>query len=131
MLRMGEIPAIKVMMMPRDTNPYGVIFGGVILSYIDQAGAIHAREVGETSDEFNAKNAKFVTVAMDKIEFHHPVKVGDTLSLFATTIRIGKSSITVEVKAYTQSDFVTEGTLTFVAVDDDRKSVQVFNFEDE
>ena len=112
------------MMMPKDANPHGDIFGGVLLSYIDQAGAIYAQDI---ANECCVKNAKFVTVAMDKIEFHQPVKVGDILSLFGTTVKTGKSSITISVNAYTQDAFVTEGTLTFVAVDDEGKPRQVFN----
>ncbi len=120
---MPEMPAIKVMMMPKDTNPQGAIFGGVILSYIDQAGAIHAQEAAE---EIGWLDVKFVTVAMDKIEFHHPVQVGDTLSLFARTLKTGKSSITIQVKAYTKN-FVTEGILTFVAVNKEQKPIGLFD----
>ncbi|MFQ5412030.1 MAG: acyl-CoA thioesterase, partial [Phycisphaerae bacterium] len=69
-------PAIRVMMMPRDTNSHGTIFGGVILSYLDQAGAIEARKLGCTH---------VVTVAMDSVEFKQPVFVGDVLSFHAET----------------------------------------------
>ena len=76
-------PAIRVLMMPRDTNAHGTIFGGVILSYIDQAGAIEARRQGCNL---------IVTVSMDKIVFHQPVQVGDLVSFWTETKRIGTTS---------------------------------------
>ena len=79
-----EEPAIRVLMMPRDTNAQGTIFGGVILSYIDQAGAIEARRQGSNV---------MVTVAMDKIVFHQPVFVGDLISFWCETLRIGTTSM--------------------------------------
>ena len=81
-------PAIRVLMMPRDTNAHGTIFGGVILSYVDQAGAIEARRQG---------SKLMVTVSMDKIVFHEPVFVGDLVSFWTETLRIGTTSITVKV----------------------------------
>jgi len=81
-------PAIRVLMMPRDTNAHGTIFGGVILSYIDQAGAIEARRQG---------CELMLTVSMDKVVFHQPVHVGDLVSLWTETLRIGTTSITTKV----------------------------------
>lgn len=81
-------PAIRVLMMPRDTNAHGTIFGGVILSYIDQAGAIEAHRQGAV---------KIVTVSMDKVVFHAPVHVGDLVSFWAETLRIGSTSISIRV----------------------------------
>jgi len=81
-------PAIRVLMMPRDTNAHGTIFGGVILSYVDQAGAIEARRQGSNM---------MVTVSMDKIVFHAPVFVGDLVSFWTETLRIGTSSITTKI----------------------------------
>lgn len=107
--------AIRVMMMPRDTNGHGTIFGGVILSYIDQAGAIEARR--QTPQ-------KVVTVAIDSVEFHEPVFVGDLLSLHTETVRRGRTSVTVQVSVFAQrrDEFevwvpVTSAQLVFVAVD--------------
>lgn len=118
-----DIPAaIRVMMMPRDTNPNGTIFGGVILSYIDQAGAIGAQQHTKET---------LVTVAMDKIEFLEPVFVGDVVSFFTSLIRIGTSSITikVEVEALRSKETkpipVTSATLVFVAVNNERKPIPV------
>jgi acyl-CoA thioesterase YciA len=112
-------PAIRVLMMPRDTNAHGTIFGGVILSYIDQAGAIEARRQGSRF---------MVTVSMDKIVFHEPVFVGDLVSFWTETLRIGTTSITVKVicEAIRGNDLakkvvVTEAQVVYVNVGDDRK----------
>lgn len=112
----NQMPAIRVMMMPRDTNAHGTIFGGVILSYIDQAGAVEARQ---------HTPHKFVTVAMDKVEFKKPVFVGDVLSFHTRLIKVGRTSMTVkiEVEAERFQDPsntvpVTEAQLVYVAVND-------------
>ncbi len=109
-------PAIRVMMMPRDTNAHGTIFGGVILSYIDQAGAFEARRRAPH---------KFVTVAMNGIEFKQPVYVGDLLSFYADVKREGRTSITIHVSVEAQRFAdprqvvrVTEAELVYVAVDE-------------
>ena len=114
----GE-PAIRVLMMPRDTNAQGTIFDGVILSYIDQAGAIEARRQG----------AKIMlTVAMDKITFHQPVFVGDLVSFWTETIRIGNTSLTVKVVVDvfrgndpSQRLLVTEAQVVYVNIGEDGK----------
>ena len=112
-------PAIRVLMMPRDTNAYGTIFGGVILSYIDQAGAIEARRQGAV---------KMVTVSMDKVVFHEPVHVGDLVSFWTETLKIGTTSITVRVvvqawrqKVSVDPVTVTEAQVVYVNVGDDRR----------
>lgn len=81
-------PAIRVSLMPKDTNAYGTIFGGIILSYIDQAGAVEAHR---------HTPGRIVTVAMREVEFHQPVFVGDLVSFFTETVRIGRTSLTVRV----------------------------------
>src|SRR5437667_7713971 len=81
-------PAIRVVMMPRDANYLGTIFGGVILSALDLAGAVEAHH---HSDE------KLVTAAMREVKFIAPVFVGDLVSFYTETVRIGNSSITVRV----------------------------------
>lgn len=109
--------AIKVVMMPRDTNPYGTIFGGVILSYIDQAGAVGARHEIEIQG-FPAQ--PLVTVALEGVEFREPVFVGDTLSFWTSIRRIGKTSITIHVTVETERDgqsrLLTQADVTYVAV---------------
>lgn len=109
-------PAIRVMMMPRETNAHGTIFGGIILSYIDQAGAVGAVAAG---------CRRVVTVAMEKVEFHEPVYVGDLVSLYADVVRRGRSSMGVKVtvcaqrgKAPDRAVLVTEAQVTYVNVDD-------------
>ena len=108
-------PAIRVVMMPKDTNALGTIFGGIILSYIDQAGAVEAHRHGP---------GRLVTVAMREVVFHEPVFVGDLVSLYATTRRIGKTSITVHVIVEAERPAiglkvkVTEAEVVYVHVDD-------------
>jgi acyl-CoA thioesterase YciA len=115
-------PAIRVVMMPQDTNPQGTIFGGVILSLIDQAAWVEAlRQAG----------LRYVTVAFEKIEFHRPVEVGDILSLWANTTKLGTTSIRVrvEVKAFRPllgtETHVTSGEVVMVAVDESGKPTQI------
>ncbi|MGE3275401.1 MAG: acyl-CoA thioesterase [Vicinamibacterales bacterium] len=83
-----RVPAIKVLLLPKDTNALGTIFGGVILSHIDLASAVEARK---------AAPHRYVTKAMRDIEFHAPVFVGDIVNFFTETVRIGRTSITVKV----------------------------------
>jgi len=86
--------AIQVVMMPRDTHPYGTIFGGLILSYIDQAGAIGARrEVIRAG----GKPPVLVTVAVNRVEFKQPVHVGDVVRFLTRVVRRGRTSITMQV----------------------------------
>jgi len=117
-------PAVRVVMMPRDTNADGTIFGGVILSMIDQAAYVEA---------MRQKHSRYVTVAFREVEFHEPVYVGDLLSLYGETETTGKSSITINVRvcARRRDDAdtvvkVTEANVVFVAVDDDGKPSPLF-----
>lgn len=109
-----RIPAIKVLMMPRDTNHHGTIFGGVILSHIDQAGAVPAIARGAR---------RLVTVAMDEVVFHEPVRVGDLVSFYAEIIRTGRTSVrvrvTVEADRRDGKDpvRVTQAEVTYVHID--------------
>jgi acyl-CoA thioesterase YciA len=108
-------PAIRITLLPRDTNSQGTIFGGVILSYIDTAGAIEAHR--------HTKMQRFVTVAMKEVIFHKPVFVGDLVSFYAEVVRVGTTSITVrvivEVERLAKSERVrvTEAEVIYVAVD--------------
>lgn len=108
-------PAIRVILLPRDTNAQGSIFGGVILSHIDLAGVTEARKHA-------AK--RFVTVAMKEVVFKEPVYVGDTVSFYTKTTRLGTTSVTIKVDVVAQrwSDPnlnvpVTEAEIVFVAID--------------
>ena len=105
--------ALRVVMMPRDSNQYGSIFGGVILSCIDQAGFIEARRHGVH---------RWVTVTVDRVEFRAPVFIGDVVSFLTCTDKTGTSSVDVRVRVeaerYATGDIahVTEARLTMVAV---------------
>jgi acyl-CoA thioesterase YciA len=105
------------MMMPRDTNPHGTIFGGVLLSYIDQAGAVGARRVVMQA---GGPPPVLVTVAMDRIEFKSPVLVGDIVRFFTRLLRFGRTSlrvlVLVEAERGTQFIPVTEAEVTYVSV---------------
>lgn len=122
-------PSIRVAMMPRDTNAFGTIFGGVLLSYIDLAGGIEAQK---------HTRHRIVTVAMREVIFHSPVFVGDIVSFYTETKRIGRTSITVKVhveaerlvKRY-EKVTVTEAEVIYVAVDDDRRPVPVVDEQEE
>ena len=96
-------PAIRVIMMPKDTNALGTIFGGIILSYIDQAGAVEAHRHAP---------GRLVTVAMREVIFHAPVFVGDLVSFNTETLRRGRTSITVKV---------TEAEVIYVHVGEDNR----------
>ena len=109
-------PALRFMPMPRDTNVYGTIFGGVILSWIDQAGFVEARR--------HAK-CRWVTASIERVDFRSPVKVGDLVRLLTRPHRSGKSSLEVEVRVDAErwengeTAEVTTARLTMVAVDED------------
>ena len=121
--------AIKVVMMPADTNPHGTIFGGVILSYLDLAGSVAAQH--------EIRQAKWprqqtVLVGMDRVEFHRPVLVGDIVSFWTTLKRFGRTSITVHVvvEADRKGELVqvTEAEVTYVTVelaDGERRPVPI------
>ena len=81
-------PLLSSCCCPKDTNPTGTIFGGVILSHIDLASAVEARK---------AAPCRYVTRAMNQVEFHQPVFVGDVVSFYTETVRVGRTSITVRV----------------------------------
>jgi len=118
-------PAIRITLLPRDTNSRGTIFGGVILSYIDTAGAIQAHR--------HTKMERFVTVAMKEVIFHKPVFVGDLVSFYAETITVGTTSITVRViveverlgKSERERVRVTEAEVIYVAVDEKGNKIPI------
>lgn len=81
--------SMRVVAMPKETNPYGTIFGGIILSYIDQAGFVEARRHGDLD---------WVTAAMERVEFHAPVHVGDIVNCYTFTTRLGRTSLDVRIE---------------------------------
>jgi acyl-CoA thioesterase YciA len=120
-----RFPAIRVTMLPRDTNAYGTIFGGVILSYIDMAGGIECRRQCPK---------KFVTKAMHEVVFVAPVYLGDLVTFYTRTVRIGTTSITVDVEVEVERlgiagtkeiVRVTEAEVIYVAVGPDGKPVPI------
>ncbi len=116
-------PAIRITLLPRDTNSQGTIFGGVILSYIDTAGAIEAHRYTHME--------RFVTVAMKEVIFHKPVFVGDLVSFYAETVRVGTTSITVRVVVESERlgkserVRVTEAEVIYVAVNERREKIPI------
>jgi len=111
----GE-PAVRVVAMPADTNPYGDIFGGWLMSIMDSAaGTVAARY----------SKGRAVTIAVDGMTFHRPVKIGDVVSVYANVIATGRSSMKIDVSAWRrirageETDRVTHAVFTFVAIGDD------------
>jgi acyl-CoA thioesterase YciA len=117
-------PAIRVLMLPKDTNALGKIFGGVILSYIDLAAAAEARKTAI---------GRYVTKAMKEVEFVHPVSLGDIVSFYTSTERVGRTSVTVNVVVEVEHntsredrfEIVTEAQVVLVAVDEQGRPTPV------
>jgi acyl-CoA thioesterase YciA len=119
--------AIQIVMMPRDTNPHGTIFGGVILSYIDMAGALAARR--EVTLRGGPPDVKIVTVALNRVEFRQAVLVGDVVRFETTVTRIGRTSITMHVNVVAERAgkliHVTDAEVVYVGVDENRQPVSL------
>jgi acyl-CoA thioesterase YciA len=118
-LPQGKQPTLRVVPMPADENQSGDIFGGWIMSQVDIAGSISAVRVAR---------GRVATVAVNSFQFKQPVLVGDVVSFYAEVVRVGRTSITVNVEVYAQRRpereevvKVTEATLTFVALDEMRR----------
>ncbi len=116
--------AIRLTMMPRDTNAHGTVFGGVILSYIDVAGGVEAIR--------HTKHNRFVTVAMKEVIFHEPVYIGDLVSFYAKTLKVGNTSITIHVDVEAERFGtpgvvvkVTEAEVIFVAIDEKGGKIKI------
>ena len=115
----GKDPTLRVVPMPADSNSTGDIFGGWVMSQVDIAGSIPAIRLAR---------GRVATVAVNSFVFRQPVMVGDVVSFYAEVIKVGRTSITVSVEVYAQrrpekeeTVKVTEATLTYVAVDDQRR----------
>jgi len=120
-----RFPAIRITMLPKDTNAFGTIFGGVILSYIDLAAAIEVRR---------HHSQRFVTKAMREVAFVAPVYLGDLVTFFARVVRIGNTSITVDIdveaerlgtQGNRQTVQVTQAEVIYVAVDGDGRPTPI------
>ena len=112
-------PVIRIIPMPADTNAHGTIFGGWVMAQVDLAGSVPATV---------RTRGKVVTVSVNSFQFKQPVLVGDLVSFYADVVRVGRTSLTVDVEVYAQRQRfgaevvkVTEAQLTYVAVDDQRK----------
>ncbi len=118
-LPVGKEPTLRVVPMPADSNSSGDIFGGWVMSQVDVAGSIPAIRLAR---------GRVATVAVNSFVFRQPVMVGDVVSLYAEVVKVGRTSITVSVEVYAQRNpekeetvKVTEATLTYVAVDNQRR----------
>ena len=116
-------PVLRVVPMPHDTNQHGDIFGGWIMSQVDIAGGVLAAR---------HSRGRVATVAVNSFTFKQPVLVGDLVTFFGDVARIGRTSITIDVEVYAQRNprdivtvKVTEASLTFVAVDSDRRPREI------
>ena len=117
--------SLRTIAMPADANPSGDIFGGWIMSQMDLAGASHARNIAKT---------RVVTVAVEAMTFHLPVFVGDEVSCYCETKKVGNTSIAVHIETWVRRDRlmdeivkVTEAVYIYVAIGDDRKPVSLEN----
>jgi acyl-CoA thioesterase YciA len=116
----NEQPMLRIIPMPADTNAHGTIFGGWVMAQVDLAGSVPAVERAQ---------GPVVTVAVNSFRFREPVFVGDLVSFYARVVKVGHTSVTVDVEVYAQRGRdgrgeavkVTEAQLTYVAIDKDRK----------
>lgn len=117
----GEL-AIRVVAMPKDTNPAGDVFGGWLISQMDLAGGVFCRKIAK---------GRVVTVTIESTTFNAPVFIGDTLCCYVSLVKIGRTSITVSIEAYVNRDFedtrikVTEGEFKYVKMDENRKPTPI------
>ena len=116
----GEQPVLRIVPMPADTNAHGTIFGGWVMSQVDVAGSVAAYE---------RAHGPVVTIAVNSFVFKEPVFVGDLVSFYARVLKVGRTSITVDVEVFAQRGRegrgetvrVTEAQLTYVAIDERRQ----------
>jgi acyl-CoA thioesterase YciA len=118
----GGLPAVRVIAMPADTNPYGDIFGGWLMSMMDSAaGSVASRH----------SHGRAVTIAVEGMSFHRPVVVGDEVSVYARLTKVGRTSMTIDVESWRRARHddrsykVTEAKFTFVAIGEDRQPRRV------
>ena len=122
----NKIPSIRAVAMPADTNPSGDIFGGWVLSQMDLAGSVLARQI--------TKN-RVATIAVDKMRFHKPIMIGDIVSFYTEVSKIGNTSITIDIVTMVnrkdkklredQAIIVTEGKFVYVSIDSKGKPIKI------
>ena len=123
---LNKIPSIRAVAMPADTNPSGDIFGGWVLSQMDLAGSVLARQI--------TKN-RVATIAVDKMRFHKPIMIGDIVSFYTEVSKIGNTSITIDIVTMVnrkdeklgedQAIIVTEGKFVYVSIDSKGKPIKI------
>ena len=122
----NKVPSIRAVAMPADTNPSGDIFGGWVLSQMDLAGSVLARQI--------TKN-RVTTIAVDKMRFHKPIMIGDIVSFYTEVSKIGNTSITIDIVTMVnrkdeklgedQAIIVTEGKFVYVSIDAKGKPIKI------
>ncbi|HIK87611.1 MAG TPA: acyl-CoA thioesterase [Alphaproteobacteria bacterium] len=122
----NKVPSIRAVAMPADTNPSGDIFGGWVLSQMDLAGSVLARQI--------TKN-RVTTIAVDKMRFHKPIMIGDIVSFYTEVSKIGNTSITIDIVTMVnrkdeklgedQAIIVTEGKFVYVSIDSKGKPIKI------
>ena len=111
----GRDPALRTFAMPKDANPNGDIFGGWIMAQMDLAGAVAA---------VRRARGRVATVAVEAMEFHRPVNIGDLVSCYAEVTKVGRTSMRVDIETWVErrmtrvQEKVTAGTFTYVAIDE-------------
>ena len=123
---LNKVPSIRAVAMPADTNPSGDIFGGWVLSQMDLAGSVLARQVTKK---------RVTTIAVDKMRFHKPIMIGDIVSFYTEVNKTGNTSITIDIVTIVnrkddklgegQSIKVTEGKFVYVCINSNGKPVAI------
>ena len=125
-IKKDKIPSIQAVAMPADTNPSGDIFGGWVLSQMDLAGSVLARQITKK---------RVTTVAVDKMRFHKPIMVGDIVSFYTEVNKIGTTSITIDIKTLVtrknnilgndKAIMVAAGNFVYVSIDSKGKPIKI------
>jgi acyl-CoA thioesterase YciA len=119
----GRDPAIRVVLQPKDTNNQGTVFGGIILSYIDLAGAVEVTKL---------TRQRIVTAGIKEVNFLAPVYIGEVVSFYTKTLRVGRTSITVKVDVEStrghEAVHVTSAELTFVCIDEQGQPTSIVTY---
>lgn len=119
----GRDPAIRVVLQPKDTNNQGTVFGGIILSYIDLAGAVEVTKL---------TRQRIVTAGIKEVNFHAPVYIGEVVSFYSRTLRVGRTSVTVRVDVEStrghEAVHVTSAELTFVCIDNQGRPTDIVKY---
>ena len=115
-------PSLRIVAMPKDANPFGDIFGGWVMAHMDSAGGTAA---------IRRANGRVATIGVEAFSFKHPVHIGDLVSFYTFVEKVGNTSLTIRVQAWSEgrdgsrAKMVTDGLFTFVAIDEDRRKRQV------